>query len=54
MKTVQPSMRGVLFLILYFKALKYTVKASDKIEKAKDKNVSYMKRAIVGSLTASV
>ena len=46
--------KKMLFMSLYFKALKYTIKASEKIEKAKDKKVSYMKRAIVGSLTVSV
>jgi hypothetical protein len=45
----------VLFLSLYFKALKYTVKASEKTEgvgdrKRYDKNM----RAIVGSSTISV
>jgi hypothetical protein len=44
----------VLFLSLYFKALKYTIKASEKKERAKDKKVGYMKRVIVGSLTVSI
>jgi hypothetical protein len=46
--------KKMLFLSLYFKALKYTVKASEKKERAKDKKVGYMKRVIVGSLTVSV
>jgi hypothetical protein len=46
--------KKMLFLSLYFKALKYIVKASKKIERAKDKKVGYMKRAIVDSLTVSV
>jgi hypothetical protein len=35
--------KKMLFLSLYFKALKYTVKASKKKERAKDKKVGYMK-----------
>jgi pentatricopeptide repeat protein len=45
----------LLFLSLYFKALKYTVKASEKTEGADDKKRYDKKmRAIVGSSTVSV
>jgi hypothetical protein len=46
--------KKMLFMSLYFKDLKYTVKASKKIEKDKDNKVGYMKRVIVGSLTVFV
>jgi hypothetical protein len=47
--------KKMLFLSLYFKALKYTVKASEKTEGADDKKRYDKKmRAIVGSSTVSV
>jgi hypothetical protein len=47
--------KKMLFLSLYFKALKYIVKASEKTEVANDKKIYDKKmRAIVGSSTVSV
>jgi hypothetical protein len=44
-----------LFLSLYFKALKYTVKASEKIEEVEDRKINDKKvRTIVGFSTVSV
>jgi hypothetical protein len=38
---------------LYFKALKYTVKAFENIEKVKNRKFNYTERAMVGFLTVS-
>jgi hypothetical protein len=47
--------KKMLFLSLYFKALKYTVKASEKIEGAKNRIKTDKKvKAIVGFSTVSV
>ena len=42
--------KKMLFLSLYFKALKYTVKSFEKIEKVKDRKVSYTKMGYGWSL----
>jgi hypothetical protein len=47
--------KKMLFLSLYFKALKYTVKASEKTEGAKNRKKTDKKvKAIVGFSTVSV
>jgi hypothetical protein len=47
--------KNMLFLSLYFKALKYTFKGYEKIEEVEDiKNRLLKVRAIIGSSTVSV